>query len=148
MVDELSTVALFDTGAAITVISERLAKKLNRIMEPPSISEGVAANGTSIKLIGQVHFVLNVGKKSIESSAFVAKDDQCSADLLLGNDTIRQFANKVSIDYKVREITFDKEIIPIVTIGEPTSSDFSAPTTLPYTYPMVSPSVKPCLALS
>ncbi|EYC10560.1 hypothetical protein Y032_0055g2627 [Ancylostoma ceylanicum] len=85
----------------------------------------------------------------MESVAFVAKDDQCSADLLLGNDTISQFADKVSIDYKVREITFDQEIIPIVTLGDPNSCEFSAPvyllshTTLkPYTDNVVMGSIR------
>ncbi|KAK6019937.1 hypothetical protein OSTOST_14416 [Ostertagia ostertagi] len=110
-------VALLDTGSAITLISETVARKINAHLLRSTNTTGITANGTPMHLLGQFTPNLTIGDKTIRILCYVAPDAQCSSSFIIGNDVLPQLACKLSIDYQASTISLDEMSIPFVTTG-------------------------------
>ncbi|KHJ80511.1 integrase core domain protein, partial [Oesophagostomum dentatum] len=119
-VNSIQTAALFDTGSAITILSQRFAQKLNLPIAKSNFNEAVAANGTPIKLVGKTTATFSIGEKLITAMPYVVNDAHCSTDLLLGNDSITKLSPNVTLNYVDREITFEGHSVPMI---DPNSRD-------------------------
>ncbi|CAJ0604102.1 unnamed protein product [Cylicocyclus nassatus] len=125
--NHLSTVALFDTGSAITLLSERMATLSNLIITETTLPEGITANGSPIHFIGQVSTKLTVADKVVSIISFVVSDENCSTDFLLGNDSINKLGNKVSIDYSEKTVSFDNTTVQIIIPDKPDLTSYKTP---------------------
>ncbi|KAK6026074.1 hypothetical protein OSTOST_08009, partial [Ostertagia ostertagi] len=96
--NQSAVVALFDTGSALTIISESIARKINASFSPSSIKQGETKPCKLRATLPQTQIVL------LRSS--------------LGNDVISQFAQNLSINYKYNTISFDSISIPFVSIDK------------------------------
>ncbi|KAK6042661.1 hypothetical protein COOONC_19834 [Cooperia oncophora] len=110
--DDSSIVALLDTGSALTIVSDTVARKLNAQLSQSTITKGITANGSIMKLLGQFTPNLTIGQRTMQITCYVASDANCSSPFILGNDVIQQFAQTVSINYHSNTVSFDKIIIP------------------------------------
>lgn len=83
----LSTVSIFDTGSAFTIVSKRI-ELLNLPMSISSVREGVTNNGKRIKLRGRISPTLTTGGKSNQINSFVVDDNEYTADFFRVNYSI------------------------------------------------------------
>ncbi|KAK6031227.1 retroviral aspartyl protease, partial [Ostertagia ostertagi] len=112
-----SIVALLDTGSALTIVSDAVARKLNAQLSHSTIIKGITANGSSMNLLGQFTPYLTIGKKSMQITCYVASETNCSSPFILGNDVIQQFATTMSVNYRSNTVSFDNVTIPFTTIN-------------------------------
>ncbi|KAK6045134.1 hypothetical protein COOONC_17361 [Cooperia oncophora] len=113
--DSSPIVALLDTGSALTIVSDTVARRLNAQLSQST------TNGSIMKLLGRFTPNLTIGQKTMQITCYVASDANCSSPFILGNDVIQQFAQTVSINYHSNTVSFDKIIVPftITTITSP-----------------------------
>jgi hypothetical protein len=88
--------AVIDTGAAVSIVSPRIAADLAlelKTWEGPSI---VMVNGQRTPPLGRVELSLTIGTKSIKADLLVL--EMRGIDVLLGNDVLRRFKT-LEIEY-------------------------------------------------
>ncbi|KAK6010867.1 hypothetical protein OSTOST_24066, partial [Ostertagia ostertagi] len=112
-----SIVALLDTGSALTIVSETVARKIKAQLSQPLVTKGITANGSFMDLLGQFSPHLTIGSKTIRITCYVASDANCSSPFILGNDTIQRFTKTMSINYHSHTVSFDKNTVPFTTLN-------------------------------
>ncbi|KAK6015025.1 hypothetical protein OSTOST_19558, partial [Ostertagia ostertagi] len=81
-----SIVALLDTGSALTIVSDTVARKIKAEISPSTVTKGITANGSIMNLLGQFTPNLTIGRKTMQITCYVASDANCSSPFILGND--------------------------------------------------------------
>lgn len=89
----MSLKGLYDTGADISCLNDRVFRKISPDQRPPRIVENNrsifrAANGDPLEVRGLYHLKLRMGKSLVEHPFFVVKN--LSEDMILGIDFIHQ----------------------------------------------------------
>ncbi|KAK6765370.1 hypothetical protein RB195_025334 [Necator americanus] len=95
---------IYNDGSAITIVSESTAKLVKEIIHKAELSEGITANGTPIKFVGQI-----------------------SPTLVIGNENIAKFAPNFSIDYNNKLISFGNTSIEIIFPNHPQLTELDIP---------------------
>lgn len=104
--DKLPIIALLDTGSSLTIVSKSIVDKLRATIFPSSVPRGITANGSHILFVGEIFVSLTIADSVTDITCLVAKDNNCSSDFILRNDTINTISDKIAIDYSTRQVFF------------------------------------------
>jgi len=98
-------VALIDSGSGLSVISERLVRKLRLKIENLDRGQNsilIAANGSPINVKGKVSICIKLGGLSVPFDCLVVEN--LSQNLILGVDFLE--STKALINWEERTVTF------------------------------------------
>ena len=109
--DQLVSV-IIDTGAAVSVITDKLRRKLNIPMYGKSKFRCTIANGQKIAALGKANITLRY-KDELEILKEVEVIESKEEDLILGNDIWRLYDAKINFEDKTLVIKEQGEMITI-----------------------------------
>ena len=95
---EIDCLALFDTGASVSLIDSRIAAKLNKnqVYQDNSIIRN--ASGDIMATIGKMRINIDIGGNEFIQEFVIIKDESLPSDMIIGWDFIRK--NKVEFATK------------------------------------------------
>jgi hypothetical protein len=100
-IDGSNIVALFDSGASLSLIRMSMAEKLGLKIEANSnLPVAHAANGTDMKFLGEAKATLMMGEFSATVNFLIVEDGSCPSQVLIGTDTI-ELMNKQGFETTV-----------------------------------------------
>ena len=105
LINEKPAEALFDTGSAITLISEEWVSKNALTVKKAKIS-AKSINNQSLPILGITDVQITLANKKIMQTVYVLR--ACPFDLVLGVDFMRQ-AGKISLDYAKGQVELNGE---------------------------------------
>jgi len=96
---------LTDTGATVSLISERMVNdlQLNKAIEPWKLGPVKTANGNPLDIRGVISLTAKIGNAEVEYDAIVTKN--LSRGIILGKDVLEQMG--AVIDLKNETLTFE-----------------------------------------
>ncbi|MCA9334436.1 retroviral-like aspartic protease family protein, partial [Candidatus Saccharibacteria bacterium] len=97
-----------DTGADLTIISERIYRELQPIPAlVPCETDFVAANGVAMQVIGQIRVPIRLGNEESSETLYVVSD--LANDMLLGRELMSKFGSindtMAVVRHRVRELS-------------------------------------------
>ena len=105
---------IIDTGAAISVITDKLRRRLRIPMMGKSKFRCTIANGEKIEALGKARITVRYGNE-LEIESMVEVIESSEEDLILGNDIWKKL--NVSIDFENKEMRIERQdemiIIPV-----------------------------------
>ena len=112
LVDSTRVKAILDSGAEVSLIRDEL---VSQSVVRPSHVRLIDAQGSRIRVLGELDVRLGIGHKVLEHTLVVA---DIKTDLLLGLDFLTKFG--VRIDFGARTLSMGGEVIPVVkrSIGQ------------------------------
>ena len=102
---------VIDTGAAVSVITDKLRKKLGLEITGESKLKCTIANGKKISAIGQTKMTIYFDELEMEITIDVIESTQ--DDVILGNDIWSEVNAKIDYEKKIMEITEQGQKIQI-----------------------------------
>jgi len=87
--NELEVMALFDSGAVLSLLDRAIAQRLTELKITPTNAAPIAANGGLMTLDGGA--VISISTHDIEESIVVHIQENCAADLVLGANFFARF---------------------------------------------------------
>ena len=104
--------AIIDTGAAVSVITDKLRRKLNIPIFGKSKFRCTIANGQKIAALGKVNITIRY-KDELEIIREIEVIESKEEDLILGNDIWKLFKTKINYEEEIMEVEEEGEIITI-----------------------------------
>jgi hypothetical protein len=106
--------AIIDTGAAVSVITDKLRRKLNIPIFGKSKFRCTIANGQKIAALGKANITIRY-KDELEIIREIEVIESKEEDLILGNDIWKLFKTKINYEEEIMEVEEEGEtiIIPI-----------------------------------
>lgn len=117
---------IIDTGAAISVITDKLRRKLGIPILGKSKFRCTIANGEKIEALGKARIIIRY-EDELEIEKEVEVIDSSEEDLILGNDIWKKL--NVSIDFENKEMRIERheETIVIPISYEKSPEEFEDP---------------------
>jgi hypothetical protein len=103
---------IIDTGAAISVITNKLRKKLGIPIYGTSKFRCTIANGEKIAALGKTKITIRY-KDELEIEKEIEVIESQEEDLILGNDIWKKFNTKINFEDKILEVMEQGETITI-----------------------------------
>ena len=101
---------LFDSGSAISLISEHEVQEIGACIQPVTCPTAVSVTGEKIDLTGEVTAQLKIADKEIDQTFRVLKN--CSQDGIIGYDCIKEWG-PLMLDVKARRMTIGGSSVSI-----------------------------------
>src|SRR5256886_17527672 len=103
------TGAIIDTGAATSIISQKLQEDLGIEIEEGSKIIFTIANGKIVPSLGKVNVYLEIGQERIPTKMEVLESSK--RELILGTDLFVKLKGKIDLESKIATMKFeDREI--------------------------------------
>jgi len=119
ILEHLPCVALIDTGASISLVSDRVVNSIDsakKINLTDSSSNAMSLTGHDIHTTGKITLALQFGQFRSEFEFYIMPD--CPHSVVLGIDVLKKFGNgKIEIDFIQRWISTETDTLPFVTFS-------------------------------
>src|ERR1044072_1420756 len=102
---------IVDSGAAISVITEKLRKELGLPITKKSNIACTLANGTKIASLGKIRTEIVIGEMIAPITLDVIESRQ--KEIIIGNDTLDEWDAVINYKEKTLEVENDEEIVSI-----------------------------------
>ncbi len=97
--------ALLDTGASISLISQKCVEDLKLEIKPSDVEKAEALSGHEVELSGLTETDVKLGSKLLHQQPLYAVENLGEFDLILGCDTLRKLGN-VLFDFDKGRVKF------------------------------------------
>src|SRR6201999_2329245 len=102
---------IVDSGAAISVITEKLRKELRLPITDKSNITCTLANGERIASLGKIHTEIEIGEMIAPITLDVIESRQ--KEIIIGNNTLNEWNAVINYKKKTLELEDDEEIVSI-----------------------------------
>ena len=97
-INETEIQVIVDTGAATTIISNKLLEELGLTIQEPSKAVFIIANGGKTASLGKTEIELEIGDWIIPITAEIIESR--NKDLIIGTKTLSQYKGKIDLEQK------------------------------------------------